>query len=251
MGIFARIADTFVSVRAVIAEFVATTSFIAIATGAATGLALLTESEPGVHTIGTAMAFGFTIVAFAYATGHTSGGQMNPAVTIGLVASGNLPALQGVCNIAAQVSGAICGSLIVYGMYPGDGHGLSLAANVIPHGLTPGRAFLGEMFGTFAFVFVILETACSWKSAANRSLAPLAIGYTLFVVHLILIPFTSAGVNPARSLGPAIVSGVYSPHFWVYMFGPSAGALVAAPIHLLLTGSPPAVQMILSPPTMA
>ena len=233
----ATIKDTAINFKAVAAEFVATTLFIAISTGAALGLAELVDAPPAVHAVGTAAAFGFTIVALAYGTGHTSGGQINPAVTIGLVASGNLPALQGALNIGGQVLGAIAGSGIVYGMFPGDGHGTTLAANSVPDGLAVGRAFLGEMVGTFALVFVVLETACSLKSAANRALAPIAIGYTVFVVHLLLIPYTSASINPARSLGPAIVSGFWGKHFWVFMVAPITGGIVAAPVHMLLSGA--------------
>jgi MIP family channel proteins len=233
-GILDRIKDTAISVRAVVAEFIGTAVFIAASTGTAVGLAELADASPAVHAVGTAMAFGFTIVSMAYAVGHTSGGQMNPAVTAGLVLSGNLPALQGALNAASQVLGAVAGSAIVYGMFPGSGEHLTLAGNSVPDGVAAGRAYLGELVGTFALVFVVLESACSAASKANRALAPVAIGYTVLVAHLLLIPFTSCSINPARSLGPAIVSGVWGRQFWVFIVAPLTGAIAAVPAHLFL-----------------
>lgn len=231
--------STVISVKAVVAEFVGMALFVTVATGTAVGLSSLSvdshgEYDAGVHVIGTAMAFGFTITSLAYATGHTSGGQFNPAVTLGLVSSGNLPAIQGAINIVSQVSGAIVGSTIVYLMYPGGGEHSSLGANGLSTGMSAGKAFLGEMVATFALVFVVLETACNSKSKENRMLAPVAIGYTVFVAHLLLIPLTSCSINPARSIGPAIVSGTWGEDFWVFIIGPSVGGLLAAPVHLFM-----------------
>lgn len=231
--------STVVNVKAVVAEFVGMTLFVTVATGTAVGLSSLSvdshgDFDAGVHAIGTAMAFGFTITALAYATGHTSGGQFNPAVTTGLVASGRLPAIQGALNIVSQVSGAVLGSTIVYLMYPGGGEHSSLGSNGLSPDMSVGKAFLGEMVATFALVFVVLETACNSKSKDIRTLAPVAIGYTVFVAHLLLIPFTSCSINPARSLGPAIVSGTWGEDFWVFIVGPTVGGLVAAPVHLFL-----------------
>jgi MIP family channel proteins len=231
--------STVVNVKALVAEFVGMALFVTVATGTAVGLSSLSvdsngEYDAGVHAVGTAMAFGFTITSLAYATGHTSGGQFNPAVTMGLVASGRLPAIQGALNIVSQVSGAIVGSTILYFMYPGGGEHSSLGSNELSPAMSAGQAFLGEMIATFALVFVVLETACNSQSKDVRTMAPLAIGYTVFVAHLLLIPFTSCSINPARSFGPAIVSGTWGEDFWVFIVGPTVGGLAAAPVHLFL-----------------
>ena len=188
------IRSTVVSVKSALAELIGTALFVTVATGTAVGLSsLATDSsggyDAGVHAIGTAMAFGLTITSLAYATAHTSGGQFNPAVTVGLVASGTIPALQGALNIGSQVIGAVAGSTIVYLMYPGGGEleRSSLGANILPPGMSAGKAFLGEMVATFALVFVVLETACSSKSKENRMMAPVAIGYMVFVEHMLFV----------------------------------------------------------------
>lgn len=177
------------------------------------------------------MAFGFAIVALLYASGHSSGGQMNPAVVLGFLFAGRISIVQAATNIVSEVLGAITGSVIVLGISRDSGAGSTLSGNSVPSDVTTSGAFLGEMIATFGLVYVVLETVVNHASIAGTSV-PLPIGFTVFVAHLLLIPFTSCSINPARSLGPAIVSGEFGSRFWVFMFGPVVGALLGAVVHL-------------------
>jgi aquaporin Z len=218
-------------------EFVSMALFIFASTGSAVGAGL---ASPATAILSTATCFGLSICALAYAIGPRSGGQMNPGVSLGLVLSGNLGALQGIANVVAQTAGAILGSSFVYAMYPSSALGsnsLALAAND-----NLGVPFLAEAIGTFALVFVVLECCCN-KTRAPIDTAPIAIGLTVFIAHLVLIPYTSCSINPARSLGPALISGTWPKEFWIFILGPFTGAAAAAGAHLLFerAAGPPAI----------
>lgn len=257
-----------VSVKAVVAELMAMTLFVYIGTGTAVtfsstngpdGFALgprptigqgatpgqeLTYIAQEIDYIAnnllrnpswgviTALAFGLAITVLAYATGHLSGGQMNPAVTLGLMGVGALNPLQGVANICAQVVGAILGSAFLKATIPNSANS-GLGSNSISPGVSEGNAFVGEAVMTFVLVSVVLETAVSHKSSTIRSQAPLAIGFAVFCAHAVLLPIDGCSINPARSLGPAIVSGQPWPSaFWVFVAAPFTGALLSIPFHM-------------------
>ncbi|GAB4820145.1 hypothetical protein N2152v2_007191 [Parachlorella kessleri] len=280
------------SVKAVVAELMAMCLFVFIGTGTATTFASI--QGPGGFELGkvvkstgdvgsdtttlsnniltnpswgiiTALAFGLGItgkerIMMAYATGHLSGGQLNPAVTLGLALTGSLPPLQAVANVLAQIVGAILGSSFLYGVIPNSSNS-SLGSNKIAHGVSVGNAFLGEAVMTFVLVSVVLETAVSKKSITVRAQAPLAIGFAVFTAHAVSVmmqpqwteghavqkyrqprplccaevhrePIDGCSINPARSLGPAIVTGTWPGSFWVFIVGPLVGSLFAVPFHL-------------------
>ncbi|EFN52412.1 hypothetical protein CHLNCDRAFT_13804, partial [Chlorella variabilis] len=150
----------------------------------------------------------------AYATSHLSGGQMNPAVSLGLALSGTLGPLQAAANMLAQLVGAILGSSFLYATVP-HAAASTLGSNAIARGVSTGNAFVGEAVMTFVLVSVVLETAANRKSTA-RAQAPLAIaslrpacrlpaGFAVFCAHAVMLPIDGCSINPARSLGPAIV----------------------------------------------
>lgn len=229
-----------------ISEFIGTALFLTIATGTAVGSAAV---SPATAVLQTALGFGFTITSLAYALGPRSGAHFNSAVTAGLVLVGDVGVLQGLGNMVVQVLGAILGSSVVYGMYPHSQIGsnsLALAAND-----NLGLPFLAEAIGTFCLVFVVMECCCnkSRRKIDGTTIegAPLAIGFAVFVAHLVLIPYTSCSINPSRSLGPAIISGTWPKEFWIFILGPFTGAIAAAGVHLGLeraVGPPATVQTV-------
>jgi aquaporin Z len=188
----------------------------------------------------TAFAFGLVLIGLVYAIGHISGCHVNPAVTMGFVASGRMKVTEGIAYMLAQVLGAIFGALVLFTMLsqiPGysrhvqgmgtDGYG----ANSLTH-MGQAGAFITEVVLTFVFVSVVL---LSTHKAAIQGAAGVAIGMTLVVVHLIGIPFTGTSVNPARSIGPALfVGGQATSQLWLFIVAPLVGGVVAALLYLLL-----------------
>jgi len=215
---------------AAFAEYVAMTLFVVIGCGSAMGAA----NEPG-WVLQVALTFGLGITALAYAIGHYSGGQINCAVTLGLVITGQVSIVQGALNFVAQMFGSITGSLILTAMIPEEKDKTSgLGAN----GCSSSKfnAFVGEFMMTFLLMFVVLETAVNPQSKANREMAALAIGIAVFLAHSVLIPIDGCSINPTRSFGPALVRKMcYSEKnqgsfqdMWVFWAGPLLGATFAA-----------------------
>jgi aquaporin Z len=227
------------------AEFLGTAILVIIAVGVATenfGFKLFGGSiAAGVVT--TALAFGMVLTALAYAFGSISGCHVNPAVTLGFMASGRMKVAEGIGYMVAQVAGALAGALVLWGIFanvPGynrnvqglgaDGYG----QYSITH-LNQAGAFITEVVLTFVFVTVVLFAT---HKAAIQGAAGLAIGMSLVVVHLIGIPLTGTSVNPARSLGPAIVlEGHAISQVWLFIVAPLVGALLAGLVHYLFTVS--------------
>jgi aquaporin Z len=240
--------------RKLAAEFIGTLVLVVIAVGVATetfgfklfggtlnlatGLGLNGSIAAGV--VATALAFGLVLVALVYAIGPISGCHVNPAVTLGFIASGRMKLAEGVAYIVAQVAGGIAGAYLLYWMFTttplyhksvqglgADGYG----AKSILH-VSEGGAFLIEVVLTTVFVLVVLFAT---HKAAIQGAAGVAIGFALVIVHLIGIPLTGTSVNPARSLGPAlVVGGTALSQVWLFIVAPLVGALVAAVIHLVL-----------------
>jgi len=174
------------------------------------------------------LQFGTAIMVLAYATAHTSGGQINCCVTLALVLVGKLPPEQGGANFVAQMLGSILGAVLLLGATAPGG---DLTGGLGSNGLqTPDvtylNAFITEALMTFLLVFVVLETAVNPKSIAGNN-APIAIGFAVFLAHVVNIPITGCSINPTRSFGPALVSGSWQDH-WLWWAGPITGAVVAA-----------------------
>jgi aquaporin Z len=236
------------------AEFIGTAILVFIAVGVATesfGFKLFgTSVAAGV--VATALAFGLVLMALAYAIGPISGAHVNPAVTLGFVAAGRMKATEGIGYWVAQFAGAIGGAALLWGVFSGiprynrkvqglgtDGYG----AESLLH-LNQSGAFIVEVVLTFVFVTVILFAT---HKAAIQGAAGLAIGMSLVVVHLVGIPLTGTSVNPARSLGPAlIVGGTALSQVWLFIVAPLVGAVIAAVVHLAIAGR--ADVVVLDPP---
>jgi len=186
-----------------------------------------------------AFAFGMSIMVLVYATAHTSGGQINSAVTLTLVCAGKLDWVQGLANVVGQFLGAIVGAGFVEAALAEQ---TSLGSNAIASNYSAGEAFLGEFFGTFLLCFVVFQTAVDDKSISradqttNPLTAPIAIGFAVFLAHLALLPVTGCSINPPRSFGPALVATLAGQDgllddYWLFFVAPHAAAVVAAIVY--------------------
>jgi aquaporin Z len=228
--------------KKLVAEFLGTMILVVVAVGVATetfGFKLFGLSYAA-GVAATALAFGLVLVALVYAIGPISGCHVNPAVTLGFVASGRMKVAEGISYWIAQFAGGIVGAYLLYWMFTTtplyhksiqglgtDGYGKASHLFV-----SQGGAFLIEVVLTAIFVLVVLFAT---HKAAIQGAAGVAIGFALVMVHLIGIPLTGTSVNPARSLGPAlVVGGTALSQVWLFIVAPLVGAIVAAIIHLIL-----------------
>ena len=207
------------------------------------GTAVLAGSHVG--WLGVALAFGLTVLTMAYAIGHISGCHLNPAVSVGLVAGGRMPAKELPAYVVAQVLGAVAAAgLLAYVASGADGTTWEqvktggLAANGYgdhsPGGYALGPALVTEVVMTFVFLVVILGVT---SKKAPAGFAGLAIGLALTLIHLISIPVTNTSVNPARSTGPALFVGGWAlTQLWVFWIAPIVGAALAGVAWKALAG---------------
>ncbi|MFQ6556861.1 aquaporin Z [Pseudomonas sp. Lb2C1-1] len=196
------------------------------------GSAILSAAYPelGIGFVGVSLAFGIAVLAMACAVGSISGGHFNPAVTFGLWVGGRVPTRNIVPYIVAQVSGAIAAAGMLYLIAsgkPGFEVG-GFAANGYGY-LSPGRyglvsSLIVEFVATFFFLFIIMRVT---HASAPAGWAPIAIGLTLTLIHLVAIPVTNTSVNPARSTGQAIFAGqAYIAQLWLFWLAPIAGGIL-------------------------
>jgi aquaporin Z len=232
--------------RKIAAEMLGTALLVFFAVGVATlsfgfGTA---GSSFAAGVIATALAFGLTLLVLVYVLGPISGCHVNPAVTIGALLARRISWVEAVGYWVAQFIGGILGALLLWGMldtsplYKRSVTGLGTdgwgSASHIHIGA--GGAFLAEVVLTTLFVFVVLGVT---SKIANAATAGVAIGLALTVVHLIGIPITGTSVNPARSLGPAlVVGGTALRQVWLFIVAPLLGGAVAAGLHLLIYPKP-------------
>ncbi len=207
-----------------IAEMIGTATLVLFGCGAA----VLGGAQIG--QAGIAAAFGLAIVAMAYGIGPISGCHVNPAVSLGAFVSGRMGAAEMLKYWAAQFIGAAIGAAIVYAIATGRA-GYDVAANGLgQNGWGPGylgeytlqAAFIFEVVATFIFVVVILGAT---HEKAPAAMAGLAIGLTLWAIHLVGIQVTGVSVNPARSFGPALFTGFGQ--LWLFFVAPAIGAALA------------------------
>jgi MIP family channel proteins len=217
-----------------LAEFIGTFSFVFIGAGAAAvvgdGVGL-----PGIAAI--AFAHGLTIMVFAFAYGSVSGGHMNPAVTVGVLAAGAMGVGEAIGYIVSQLAGGVAGarflSTVLGGAETGLGmpalaHNLALGATSLT--ITPAAGFMIEAVLAFFLVTVVLSTAVAGRAG---NLAPLAIGMTLTLNIIMGGALTGAAFNPARALGPMVATGDFN-NAWLYMTAPIVGAIIASILHAVL-----------------
>jgi aquaporin Z len=205
------------------------------------GSAVLAAAFPnvGIGLLGVALAFGLTVVTMAYAIGHISGCHLNPAVSIGLWAGGRFDGKELLPYIVAQLLGAIAAAGILYVIASGKA-GFDVAAGFASNGYgdhSPGgysmrAAIVCETVMTMVFLVVILGAT---DRRAPQGFAPLAIGLTLTLIHLVSIPVTNTSVNPARSTGVALFVGGWAvQQLWLFWVAPVAGAVLGAIVYRYL-----------------
>jgi len=224
------------------AEFLGTILLVFFGVGAATlvfGYRIFGSSlAAGVLLV--ALTFGLIYAALVYVTGPISGGHVNPAVTFGAFLSRRIGLIDAVSYWIAQLAGGVVGALLLYWMMHtsplystsriglgANGYGTSSILHI-----SGGGAFLVEVILTTFFVLVVLSLT---REEASTAVSGMGIGIALALVNLIGIPFDGTSVNPARSLGPAVVvGGMALSQVWVFLIAPMVGAILAAILHFLV-----------------
>lgn len=210
-----------------LAEMIGTFVLTFLGCGAAVSLNCGTDTA---SVVGTAIAFGLSVVAMAYTIGGISGCHINPAITLGVFLSGRMNSKDCGMYMVFQVIGAIIAAALlalIVSTDPGLAHGTQTGANAcasenVVNGL------LAEIVLTFIFVLVVLGATAKTNGATNN-FAGLAIGLALILIHLVGINYTGTSVNPARSIGPALFEGGKAlSQLWVFIVGPFVGGALAA-----------------------
>ncbi len=224
-----------------IAEFIGTAVLVVF--GCGTAMLVGCDAASGSGYLLTALAFGLAIVAEAYCIGNISGCHINPAVSLGVLVSGGMSVKDFIGYVISQVLGAFAGSLLLAGIF-GLGGVTDMTGGFGSNGLAGvnGSIIAGllvELVLTFVFVLTILGVTS--KKANHGSFGGLVIGLTLAFIHIFGIGLTGTSVNPARSIGPAIVaafSGNLEPLsvVWIFILAPLAGGALAALCYKYLEG---------------
>jgi MIP family channel proteins len=194
-----------------------------------------TQYHGALGAVGVALAFGLVIMVMVYATGHLSGAHINPAVTAAFTLTRHFPPREAVVYVAAQLLGATAAALVLLVLWPDQPAHLGATVPTV----AVGRAFLYELLLTAILMFVIMAVATDTRAVGAA--AAIAIGGTIALDALFGGPATGASMNPARSFGPALVSGTWT-DFWVYVAGPVAGASLGALAYQLVRGDGPDAQ---------
>jgi MIP family channel proteins len=178
--------------------------------------------------VGIALVFGLIVMAMIYSVGNISGANLNPAVTIGFVAAGRMKIKKAVLYITAQFVGAILAALVIKAAFPSS----LILGETLPsvHLIS---AFIIETVLTFFLMFVILNVSTGHME--KGIMAGVAIGGTVALEAIVGGPLTGASMNPARSLGPALVN-LNLTHLWIYIAAPILGALLASPLCRVIQG---------------
>ncbi len=174
-----------------------------------------------------ALAHGAAIGLMVYTFGHVSGGHINPAVTISMLVTRRIGIKDGIAYIIFQLIGAIAAAASLKAILPDLGAKVNFGTQGGPSDLLNHSAISGlcvEIILTFFLVTVIFMTVVHKKAPAG--MYGLAIGGMIFLIHLVGVPLTGASVNPARTFGPALISGYWDYH-WIYWAGPIIGAIIA------------------------
>lgn len=216
------------------AEFIGT--FWLVLGGCGSAVLAAKFETTGIGFLGVAFAFGLTVFTMVAVFGRVSGGHFNPAVSLGLFVGGRFQGSSLIPYIIVQVLGAILAAMLLYFIASGKA-GFNLSGGLANNGFgahSPGgysliACMVTEIVMTFMFVMIILGAT---DARANSSVAPLAIGLALTLIHLISIPVTNTSVNPARSTGPALITGDWAlSQLWLFWLAPFIGAIIAGLVY--------------------
>jgi MIP family channel proteins len=227
-GLYGSQIDASHLLGAAIAELVGTFILVFGGTAVAVG-AILSRPTAGAayDSLAIALAFGLALAIVVAAIGHVSGAHVNPAVTLGMAATGKFPWNYTPHYIGAQLVGAVLAALATWVTFGGAGarSEANLAATYPAQGVGDLQAFIVEILITFILVIVVMAVATDQRAPA--AIAPIAVGFALAVGVFIAGPVTGGSVNPARSLGPMLVAGDFT-SVWLYILGPIIGGVLAA-----------------------
>ena len=205
-------------------------TFVLTLLGCGTAMFLGCNTPAGV--VGTAVAFGLSVIAMAYTIGGVSGCHINPAITFGVALAGRMSWKDAVGYWCGQIIGAVIAGailLLLTKVVAAPDLTGGLGSNGVANAGGVGGALLVEFIATFLFVLVVLGTTDSKVGAGN--LAGLAIGLSLILIHLVCINLTGTSVNPARSIGPALFAGGEAlKNVWVFIVAPMVGGACAVPV---------------------
>lgn len=213
----------------VFAEFLVTLIYLFLVCGAV--LPWNNTPPPVIHG---AFISGLSIATLVMAVMHISGGHLNPVVTISFMSVGRVSVLKAIFFIVAQCLGAICGAAMVYGTTPQEVIG-SLGVTAPGKGVTTMQAFAVELGLTFVLMFFVMAVTDPTRGMTGYGV-PLSIGICVFVCLMQGIPSSGASLNPARSIGPAVVMNSWRDH-WIYWAAPTAGGLLGTGTYQLVFAS--------------
>jgi len=216
--------------RTVVSEFTGTALLVLFGVGS------LVLAGDYINAVGISLAFGFTLIALAYAFGRISGCHINPAVTLGALLAGRIGLRKAAEDWVAQLVGGIVGAAVLYllakqvpRLRTYEAFGSNGYGGRSPVGIGAGGAFLAEVLLTFLLVFVFLTVTRKIVMTGNE---PVPVGLALAAVNLVGIPLTWTSVNPARSLGPALFAGGGAlSQLWLFLVAPMVGGVLAAVVH--------------------
>jgi MIP family channel proteins len=212
------------SARRLTAEFVGTFALVFAGAGA-----IMVDAKTGaLGHVGVAITFGLVIMAMIYAVGHISGAHFNPAVSFAFALSRHFPWPRLVGYWGAQLAGALTAAAILRGSLGNIAH----VGATLPSG-SQGQSFLWELVLTFFLMFVIMAVATDTRAVGEA--AAIAVGGTVGLDAMFGGPISGASMNPARSIGPALVSGDLHA-LWLYIVAPLAGATLGALAYQFVRG---------------
>jgi len=221
-------------VKKYVAELIGTFVLVFMGCGSA-----VLAGKDAISYVGIALAFGFSVLAMVYAIGGISGCHINPAVSISMLAAGKMKLKDAAVYIVMQCLGAVIAALLLYAVALGkpgytlaNGLGQNGYDTASPGGFSMVSGFVAEVVLTFIFLLVIFG---STSERVPKGFAGIPIGLSLVLIHLVGIPITGTSVNPARSLGPAVVvGGTALSQLWLFWVAPIIGGLLAALVWRLL-----------------
>lgn len=216
------------------AEGLGTFALVLFGCGAATISGVTQAGPEGIGLLGISLAFGLAVVAMAYTIGPISGCHINPAISVAMLVAGKLSMKDTLGYVISQCVGALLAAGLLYLILSGSSGntmgdwalGSNGWGNDYGGGYDMQTAFIAEAVFTFLFLMVIFGATAK---AASPQMAGLAIGVSLVLIHLVIIPVTGTSVNPARSLGPAVFSGgIALQQLWLFIVAPLVGGVAAA-----------------------
>ncbi|HEU4942069.1 MAG TPA: MIP family channel protein [Gaiellaceae bacterium] len=207
--------------RRAAAEFIGTFALIFVGAGAV----IVAAPSAGSGTLEIALAHGLVIAVMVSAVGHISGGHFNPAVTLGFLVTGRLSPVVAAAYWVVQFVSAVAAAALLKWIFPADVQG-TLGSPAVGPGIEPEAALIIEAILTFFLVWVVFATAADPRGTF-KSIAGLAIGFTIAFDMIMAGPLTGGAMNPARAFGPELVSGTWD-DFWIWYIGPFAGGVLGA-----------------------